>query len=307
VTWPADGERRTWDALAEEIQSTAQVLVVVNLKRHALALMDALGDTPGIAHLSTNLCPEHRRAVLDRVRASLRGGQPCRLISTQCVEAGVDLDFPRVYRALAPLEAIAQAAGRCNRDGRQNAEGRLGEVIVFEPQEEDGRRPYPTFAYFQATEVTRTLLKLPGGLDIDDPTVFRAYYQRLYDLNDPANQSPDLAQALSARDFPEVARAYRLIDQAAVQVLVPWGDRYDDFLSLRAEAEASGISGPWMRRAQDLAVSVYRPRDGMPDWAIPAPLRRGGGTSDEWYILAGDHYHDSLGLRPPEGPQVFIA
>ncbi len=202
VTWPADGERRTWDALAEEIQGTDQVLVVVNLKRHALALMEALGDTSGIVHLSTNLCPEHRRAVLDRVRASLHSGQPCRLISTQCVEAGVDLDFPRVYRALAPLEAIAQAAGRCNREGRQNAQGRLGEVIVFEPQEEDGRRPYPTFAYFQATEVTRTLLKLRGGLDIDDPTVFRAYYQRLYDLNDPANQSPDLAQALSARDFP---------------------------------------------------------------------------------------------------------
>jgi hypothetical protein len=307
VTWPADGERRTWDALAEEIQCTDQVLVVVNLKRHALALMDALGDTPGIVHLSTNLCPEHRRTVLDGVRVSLHSGRPCRLISTQCVEAGVDLDFPRVYRALAPLEAIAQAAGRCNREGRQNAQGRLGEVIVFEPQEDDGRRPYPTFAYFQATEVTRTLLKLRGGLDIDDPGVFRTYYQRLYDLNDPANQSADLAQALTARDFPEVARAYRLIDQAAVQVLVPWADRYDDFLALRGEAETSGISGAWMRRAQGLAVSVYRQRDGMPDWAIPAPLHRGGGTSDEWYILAGDHYHATLGLLPPEGPQVFIA
>ena len=307
VTWPAAGERRNWEDLADEIQGVDQALVVVNLKRHALALMEALGDTPDVVHLSTNLCPEHRRVVLDRVRKSLRSGQPCRLISTQCVEAGVDLDFPRVYRALAPLEAIAQAAGRCNREGRQSAQGRLGEVIVFEPQEHEGRRPYPTFAYFQATEVTRTLLKLRGGLDVDDPTVFRAYYQRLYDLNDPANQSPDLTQALSARDFPEVARTYRLIDQAAVQVLVPWADRYDDFLSLRAEAETTGISGAWMRRAQGLAVSVYRPREGMPDWAIPTPLRRGGGTSDEWYILAGDHYHDNLGLLPPEGPQIFIA
>ena len=111
---------------------------------------------------------------------------------------------------------------------------------------------------------------------------------------------------LNARDFPEVARCYRLIDQSAVQVLVPWSDRGNDFLSLRAEAEQSGISGTWMRRAQGLAVSVYRPREGMPAWAIPAPLRRGG-TSDEWYILAGDHYHNALGLLPPEGPQVFIA
>jgi hypothetical protein len=265
-----------------------------------------VGDASHVVHLSTNLCPEHRRAVLDRVRGSLQTGRACRLISTQCVEVGVDLDFPRVYRAMAPLEAIAQAAGRCNREGRLNAQGQLGEVIVFEPQEADGRRPYPPFAYFQATEVTRTLLKLPGSLDIDDPAVFRAYYQRLYDLSDPANQSAEFSELLTARDFPGVSRAYRLIDQAAVQVLVPWGDRRDDFLTLRAEAERIGISGAWMRRAQGLAVSVYRPRDGMPDWAIPAPLFRGG-VSDEWYILAGDHYHDSLGLLPPEGPQVFIA
>ena len=306
VTWPTDGARRTWEDLADEIRDTKQALVVVNLKRHALALMETVGDASHVVHLSTNLCPEHRRAVLDRVRGSLQTGRACRLISTQCVEAGVDLDFPRVYRAMAPLEAIAQAAGRCNREGRLNAQGQLGEVIVFEPQEADGRRPYPTFAYFQATEVTRTLLKLRGSLDIDDPAVFRAYYQRLYDLSDPANQSAELSEFLTARDFPGVSRAYRLIDQAAVQVLVPWGDRRDDFLTLRAEAERIGISGAWMRRAQGLAVSVYRPRDGMPDWAIPAPLFRGG-VSDEWYILAGDHYNDNLGLLPPEGPQVFIA
>ena len=283
VTWPGDGERRTWEDLADAVRDTDQSLVVVNLKRHALALMEALGDTPDVVHLSTNLCPEHRRVVLDRVRGSLKTGQPCRLISTQCVEAGVDLDFPRVYRALAPLEAIAQAAGRCNREGRLGAQGRLGDVIVFEPEEPDQRRPYPTFAYHQATEVTRTLLKLRGGLDIDDPAVFRAYYQRLYGVNDPASQSADLDQALTARDFPEVARAYRLIDQAAVQVLVPWAERYDDFLALRAEAETTGISGAWMRRAQGLAVSVYRPREGMPDWAIPARLvaaaSRTSGTS----------------------------
>jgi CRISPR-associated helicase Cas3/CRISPR-associated endonuclease Cas3-HD len=306
VIWPADGARRTWADLADEIRDTEQALVVVNLKRHALALMDALRDTPDVVHLSTNLCPEHRRAVLDRVRGSLQAGQACRLISTQCVEAGVDLDFPRVYRAIAPLEAIAQAAGRCNREGRLNAQGQLGEVIVFEPQDADGHRPYPTFAYHQATEVTRTLLKLRGALDIDDPSVFRAYYQRLYDLSDPANQSAELSEFLTARDFPGVARGYRLIDQSAVQVLVPWADRLEHFVNLRADAERIGISGGWMRRAQGLAVSVYRPSNGMPDWAIPAPLFRGG-VSDEWYILAGDYYHESLGLLPPEGPQVFIA
>lgn len=312
VRWPPSGEKRSWADLAAEIRGTDQALVVVNLKRHALALLDALADVPDVFHLSTNLCAEHRRAVMNRIRKRLFFGKPCRLISTQCIEAGVDVDFPVVYRALAPLEAIAQAAGRCNREGRMNAQGRLGEAIVFEPEEEgDWRRRYPTHAYYQATEVTRTLLALQGDLDINDPAVFQNYYRRLYDLNNPAGQNADLNQAIAAADFVEVARQYRLIDTDAIQVLVPWADRWDDFRALRAEAEDSGITADWMRRAQGLAVGVYRRRDGPPDWAIPAKLRRRGkvdaGVSDEWFILEGDHYDDTLGLKPPEGPQLFIA
>ncbi len=307
VTWPTPGERLGWDTLAGAVAAADQVLVVVNLKRHALALLDALADTPDLFHLSTNLCAEHRRAVLTQVRARLEAGRPCRLVSTQCVEAGVDLDFPQVYRAMAPLDAIAQAAGRCNREGRLKAQGLLGQVIVFDPQDDaEGRRLYPTFAYYQAAEVTRSLLGATGPLDITDPAVFRDYYRSLYDLSRPDTQGADLTEAIKGLDFVAVARGYRLIDQAAVQVLVPWAERFDDFLALRTQAEADGIDGAWMRRAQGLAVSVYRPRDGLPDWAIPARLRRGG-VSDEWFVLAGDHYHDTLGLVPPEGPQVFIA
>ncbi len=305
VSWPQTGEERTWAQLAAELRSADQVLVVVNLKRHALALLDELAGTEGVFHLSTNLCAEHRRAVLNQVRERLKQGKTCRLISTQCVEAGVDLDFPLVYRALAPLEAIAQAAGRCNREGRMDG---MGRVVVFEPDEEGNwRRRYPTHAYYQAAEVTRTLLALHGALDINDPGLFRDYYRRLYDLSNPTSQNPALNEAITALDFPEIAKNYRLIDQSAIQVLVPWADRRKDFDALCAEAEREGISTGWMLRAQGLAVSVYRTNEGTPAWAIPAKLRRGIGTSDEWFILEGDYYDDILGLNPPKGLQVFIA
>ncbi len=312
VRWPRNNEKTSWPDLAATIAQTHQVLVVCNLKRHALALLDGLKDTDGVFHLSTNLCAEHRRAVLDRVRKCLKHGQPCRLISTQCVEAGVDVDFPVVYRAFAPLDAIAQATGRCNREGRMNAQNQLGEVIVFEPEEDSNwRRRYPTHAYYQATEVTRTMLANYGELDINAPEVFRTYYQKLYDLSDPASQNAELNQAITELDFVEIARHYHLIDQNTFQLLVPWGDRWSDFAALRSEAEREGITAGWMRRAQGLAVSVYRPRDGMPAWAIPARLKRFSaanvGVSDEWFILEGDYYHDTLGLNPPEGPQLFIA
>jgi CRISPR-associated endonuclease/helicase Cas3 len=305
VRWPETGEKRTWTQLAAELRDVDQALVVVNLKRHALALLNELTGTEGVFYLSTNLCAEHRRAVLNRVRKRLKYGKTCRLISTQCVEAGVDLDFPLVYRALAPLEAIAQAAGRCNREGRVNG---LGRVVVFEPEEvESWRRRYPTHTYYQAAEVTRTLLVLQRGtLDINDPALFRDYYRRLYDLNNPDSQNQTLNDAIMALDFAEISRCYRLIDQSAIQVLVPWADRWGEFDTLRIEAERQGISANWMRRAQGFAVSVYRTNDGPPVWAIPAKLRRGG-VSDEWFVLEGDFYDDTLGLNPPKGEQVFIA
>ncbi|MBZ0096631.1 MAG: CRISPR-associated helicase Cas3' [Sulfuricella sp.] len=304
VSWPKTGEKRTWAQLAAELRDADQVLVVVNLKRHALALLNEMAGTEGVFHLSTNLCAEHRRDVLEKVRARLSAGGTCRLISTQCVEAGVDLDFPLVYRALAPLEAIAQAAGRCNREGRMNG---MGKVVVFEPNEEESwRRRYPTYAYYQAAEVTRTLLAQRGALDINDPGLFRDYYRRLYDLNNPVSQNQTLNEAITALDFPEIAKCYSLIDQSAIQVLVPWVGRREEFDSLRSEAEREGISAGWMRRAQGLAVSIYRTKDGTPAWAIAAKFRRGG-ASDEWFILEGDYYDDTLGMNPPKGEQVFIA
>lgn len=309
VSWPKNGEKRGWAELAADLRSDSakQVLCVVNLKRHVLALLGELTGTEGLFHLSTNMCADHRRDVLKIVRARLIAGETCRLISTQCVEAGVDLDFPLVYRALAPLDAIAQAAGRCNREGKLNAQGRLGEVVVFEPNaEEDLRRCYPTHTYYQAAEVTRTMLTLHGDLNINDPALFRDYYRRLYDLSKPASQNKALNEAIMELDFPEVAKHYRLIDQNTIQVLVPWADRRKEFHTLRNEAEREGISAGWMRRAQSLAVSIYLTKDGSPAWAIPAKLRRGG-TSDEWFFLEGNYYDDILGLNPPNGQQVFIA
>lgn len=188
-----------------------------------------------------------------------------------------------------------------------------GEVVVFEPDTEgEWRRGYPTHAYYQATAVTQTMLAATGGLDINDPGVYRDYYRRLYDLNNPASQNEELDAAIRALDFVEIAKLYRLIDQDAIQVLVPWADRWDEFEALRMEAEHKGIGVAWMRRAQSLAVGIYRPRDGHPGWGvlIPAKLRRGG-VSDEWFILEDPHgeFYDNtmLGLKLPDSDQVFIA
>lgn len=317
VQWPKEGETKVWTALADEVRGEKQVLCVVNLKNHATALLEEIKGDEAVFHLSTNLCALHRRAVLDDVRARLKAGKPCRLISTQCVEAGVDVDFPVVYRALASLDAIAQAAGRCNREGRlvdDAGHRKLGEVRVFEPAVEgDYRKRYPTRAYFQATEVTRAMLIEAGkaGLDLNDPAVFRNYYHRLYDLSKPETQSEELTAAVTAVDFVRVAKEYRLIDKSAIQVLVPYEPSIDMFNELRREQDEEGINAKWIRRAQGLAVSVFRPKSDHPAWGvlIPAKLRYGKGTSDEWFILEdrnGDLYNDVMGLRLPQSQLIMI-
>ncbi len=317
VRWPQKGETKEWAALADEIQNEKQVLCVVNLKNHAAALLEEIKSDGDIFHLSTNLCAYHRRFVLDLVRARLNGDEPCRLISTQCVEAGVDVDFPIVYRELSPLDAIAQAAGRCNREGRLMDEAgnqKMGVVRVFEPAVKGNyRKRYPTHSYFQAAEVTRSMLISVGetGLDLNDPEVFRDYYHRLYDLSKPETQNNALAEAFSEVNFVRVAQEYRLIDKAAIQVLVPYHRYLGLFFELQREQDEQGINAKWMRRAQGLAVSIFCPKSDHPAWEvlIPAKLRYGKGVSDEWFMLEDRNqkfYDDVMGLRLPQSQQILI-
>ncbi len=294
VRWPAARERRPWAELADELSEHAQVLCVVNLKRHALTLFDELAgrEPDGLFHLSTSMCPAHRRARLAEIRRRLDHGETCRLVSTQCVEAGVDLDFPVAYRALAPLDAIAQAAGRCNREG--GAE--IGEVHVFVP---DDDRLYPGGAYRQAADVTEMLLT-KGDLDIHDPASFDRYFRLLYDLKDLAGAETELIEAVKARDFERVAQLYRLIERSTINVLVPYCPRTFDDLAEHVLTE--GISREWIAAAREDAVGIYRPRDDDPlrRFLEPVPVVPGREYADDWWIYRGDHYCEERGLVPPE-------
>ena len=130
MSYDCPAEAWSWERVAQEMVAEPQCLAVVNTKKDALALLDALND-PEALHLSTLLCMAHRREVMEEIKVRLATGQPCRVVATQVVEAGVDLDFPVVLRAMGPLDRIVQAAGRCNREGRLSK----GRVIIFQPAE----------------------------------------------------------------------------------------------------------------------------------------------------------------------------
>ncbi len=200
----------SWSDLAADLCEQRQALAVLNTRKDALAVLEALGSQDGLFHLSTLLCGQHRRQVLSEVRERLKAGDPCCLVSTQVVEAGVDLDFPAVYRALGPLDRIVQAAGRCNREGTQSD---LGRVVIFEPQEGG----MPKGEYESAVEHTKQLLK-HINLNLSDPDLFQDYFQRLYQTVELDKYG---IQALRQKqDYPEVARRFRLIPEGSQPVVV---------------------------------------------------------------------------------------
>jgi len=208
--WP-DG-KESWAEIAQKILEIEQVLTIVNTKGDAIKLIDEL-HSADIYHLSTNLCGSHRREKLDEIRDLLASGKPCRVVSTQVVEAGVDLDFPVVMRAIGPLDRIVQAAGRCNREGKLKGKGR---VIIFDP--EDGK--CPPGSYRTGTSEAGVLIN-EGNLDPDNPAVFERYFGRLYQ-----GCNTDKHNIQEKRDhfnYPEVAKLYRFIpDETHPVVITSW-------------------------------------------------------------------------------------
>ena len=120
VTFQKELKPASYDAIAQRLQAHAQVLCIVNTRKSAKELYTRLSGE-GIYHLSTLLYPHTRRAILKEIRWRLSMGLPCRVVSTSLIEAGVDVDFPTVFREAAGLDSILQSAGRCNREGKRPA------------------------------------------------------------------------------------------------------------------------------------------------------------------------------------------
>ncbi|MEW6054739.1 MAG: CRISPR-associated helicase Cas3' [Nitrospirota bacterium] len=203
----------SWQSLATEISKEKQVMVVLNTRKDALSLIEALDDTENIFHLSTLLCGIHRRRILREVKRRLQYALPVRLISTQVIEAGVDIDFPVVYRAIGPLDRIVQAAGRCNREGKL-PQDQPGRVVIFEPLE--GRSPKGP--YKTGFEKAKLLLAQHDISELHNPELYQMYFEKLF-----ADVDTDRKKIQSHRevlDYPTVDAAYLLIEQNTVPVLI---------------------------------------------------------------------------------------
>ena len=252
IILPADPNRFIeWEDLADKLQRQDQVLCIVNTRQDCYDLYNLMPS--GATHLSALMCGEHRSKVIQNIKQKLNDGLPIRVISTQLVEAGVDIDFPVVYRALAGLDSIAQASGRCNREGTLNAKGKLGEVHVFVPP-----KPAPRGLLLKAENTTRELISLPD-FNPQNPEEFTRYFKLFYSMvNDSGSQFNNLLQRDAPNlqvQFRTVGNEFKLIDDQAQQpVFVQFGDSGIWLDELRR----IGPKRQNMRKLQRYTVNVSR-------------------------------------------------
>jgi CRISPR-associated endonuclease/helicase Cas3 len=286
---------RTDAEVSELLRQSEQALCVVNTRKHARRLFEAIGPGAGHFHLSALMSPVHRAAKLGEIRERLKNGARCRVISTQLIEAGVDVDFPRVFRSAAGIDSIAQAAGRCNREGRLD----WGEVWVFSPEE-----GLPTGAFRQNAQAGESVLARYA----DDPLQLSAvaeYFLTLYWRKgeaalDRLRIMERLEEDAGGLNFPfkEIAGEFRLIREETRPVIVPWneaaGSVADPFGLIR-EIDGTDRAASLFRRFQRWTVTLY---DREYKALEQAGSLRTAGPGGMFTILTNPEiYDDDLGLR----------
>ena len=235
----------TEEELAEEMAAHAQALCIVNVKKTAQHVFDLLEEEEGNYHLSTNLYPVHREQVLEEIRERLKDGKPCRVISTSLVEAGVDLDFPCVYREINGLDSIVQAAGRCNREGRRTAEESVVHVFSLEKLARNAQL---------AARLTKLVAREYGD-DMANPLAIQRYFEELYDVSGPVRlDKEEIMDKIEEWAFADVAEKFRFIADKTKAVLVP---RTEEARHLLGRIEQGERSRSLMRMAGRYMVQVY--------------------------------------------------
>lgn len=296
----------TWTEIANGIRQHDCVLAIVNARKDARELFELLHDDDAV-HLSALMCAQHRSAAIAGIKQRLQArrddtsNRPLRVVSTQLVEAGVDLDFPVVYRAMAGLDSVAQAAGRCNREGRLE---HLGQVHVFVPPRQPARG-----VLLQGAQTAAELAASTHALDPLAPATFRKYFDLFYGKGglDEEGILELLQPERSA--FRTVADKFRLIDDASESVIVPFnpdgGSNEASPVHQWLGVLAKDGNAKWARR------TLQRYTVNVPRWQFSEMLKRGDVEEKAGLWLASDWVYSSqfglsLGNQPLSHADLII-
>jgi CRISPR-associated endonuclease/helicase Cas3 len=280
-------------AVADRLSELEQVLCIVNTRQQALNIYEALPESEANIHLSALMHPAHRTRKLDEVRLRLLNGTPCRVVSTQLIEAGVDVDFPCVYRAVSGIDSIAQAAGRCNRNGLSHTPQ---QVFVFAFPEDSAC----SFFRQAAQSAAKFFERFSGRLTA--PECVRRYFFDFFWKNEQrmdADGIVELCRSAQAGNiqFKDIAE-FKMIKSATIPIMVALEKPAAELVRALEFAEHTGGI---LRKLQKYSVQVYSYQfDEIRDWLeTPVP--------GVFVLMSEELYSDQTGLKckPPEGRAFF--
>lgn len=246
------------EGLASELLGHNQALCIVNSRLKAREVYGALKSEEqekgegceGIFHLSALMVPAHRSAVIEQIKSRLKdplkNGERCLVVSTQLIEAGVDVDFPIVYRELAGLDSIVQAAGRCNREGTMFERGLgVGRVVLFDFEQDENASQRVTWLEKMKRLGKRTLEKFDGRVDGQAIEYFFNERYRTEEVDGMLDgegvfamlTSDGVGQMFEGYPFDTCSQLYKVIDDDGVSVFVPWGDEGRELYARLLKAE----------------------------------------------------------------------
>ena len=243
-----DDQGRTYDEVATEVAKHDRVLCIVNTRRDAKELYERLPKEGLTLHLSRMMCPEHVSQTIEKIKSALNDDQ-CRIIrvvATQLIEAGVDIDFPVVFRQEAGLDSVLQAAGRCNREGKAG----MGTTYVFSLSAE---HPLPSGSISDTNNARRNIV---GVEDWFSPEAMTEYFKQLYCRKDSFDKEGmrDYLYNLKELCFETAAKAFHLIEDKGVTVHINHGDCADLIAGLRQQGTSYGL----MRKLSQYSVNIHR-------------------------------------------------
>lgn len=279
-------------SLVEKLKNQNQVLCVVNTRKQAFNIFNLLPDDEGNFHLSTLMYPIHRSRILQEIKDRLQNGKKCRVISTQLIEAGVDIDFPVVFRIAAGMDSIAQAAGRCNREGLS----KLGKVFIFKM--EDGAPP----GYFRQTMQSAERLFDKYSQNLLEPECIREYFLNYYWLNQDHMDEGNIVELCNIGStgdiqFKDISE-FQMIKTSTVPIIIALEKRA---VSLMHKLDFIEHSGTILRELQQYSVQIYPFQfDELSAWLeSPKP--------GIFVLRSPELYYEKTGLMcaPPDGEAFF--
>ena len=252
-------ETTEYEDIAQQIadEKMARVLVVTHTRKDARYMAELL---PGNSyHLSAAMCPAHKQDIIDKACAKLKQKDrdvSVHLVSTQLIEAGVDIDFPVVFRALAGLDSLSQTAGRCNREGKEKDGGRF---IIFRAPSEPPRGVLRmgkdiTETMINSNDMTSVARCSNGDVDLTSPENYQTYFRLFY-----SHQRLDNAGVQTCReklDFSDVAQRFKVIDTQTFPIVVPYGKSY---VFLKSILQKEFLTREDFRYLQPFIVQIYKP------------------------------------------------